>query len=599
MTFKSVSFVNRDLSKYYVYTERFNLSKQKDVFEAIFYSPDLEHEPVVHLDVDSPEAAFRFKVRVNNVGTFVFFFANDQFGEKKQKLFQEVKTLRDIQDNDFLKTRLLIRHVVKFRPLVVAYYDEGINTLSFHDFRKIMMWEHVFCPVILFSHADIGYVEPVKAKKENGFSNDIKAIAKASKKAAHGIKVASIATGHFVKKAAVATGHFFKKVGHGIKVTAISVKKAAVWFYKKVMTPVGHAITIAAKATYKYFLKPVGLGIWKGLKFVGKLLAKFGRWVGRGISKVSPKLLPFLGRVCRTIGRGFKKLGIWIWIGIKWIGKQLGCFFKWFGPILWKGIKWIGRQLWRFIKWLGRLLKRFFIWLGKKLKILFIKLGRWIKKSKKYYTWKNDYTFYGIFALLFSFGLFSGICEALNEDSMSVFFFVLTPAFLGTLIYATYMCRRDDDDWKVTVKNTLTANIAVFVGLTLGIVVAYFASKGLIKLEEGQTLDYSVAVWVTIGVSLFALVLVNFTPFIIHHYQVKQKESKKVDEQPKVEPKPEEVKEEVQPEQVREEPVFEQPVEEEKPLEFTVESNDSEAKEPAENPYFIPEGDNSDGQNEF
>lgn len=577
MTFKSVSFVNHDLSKYYVYTERFNLSKQKDVFEGIFYNPDLEHEPKVHLDVDSPEAAFRFKVRVNNVGTFVFFFANDQFGEKKQKLFQAVKTLRDIQDNDFLKTRLLIRHVVKFRPLVVSYYDEGINTLSLHDFRKIMMWEHVFCPVILFSHADIGYVEPIKTKKENGFSNDIKAIAKVSKKAGHGIKVASIAT-----------GHFFKKVGHAIKVTAISVKKAAVWFYKKVMTPVGHGITIAAKITYKYFLKPVGLEIWKGLKFVGKLLAKFGRLVGRGISKISPKLLPFLGRVCKAIGRGFKKLGIWIWIGIKWIGKQLGRFFKWLGPILWKGIK-----------LLGRLLKKFFIWLGKKLRVLFIKLGRWIKKSKKYYTWKNDYTFYGIFALLFSFGLFSGICEALNKDSMSIFFFVLTPAFLGTLIYATYMCRRDDNDWKVTVKNTLTANIAVFVGLTLGIVVAYFASKGLIKLEEGQTLDYSVAVWVTIGVSLFALVLVNFTPFIIHHHQVKQKEPKKVEEQPKVEPQPEEVKEEVQPEQVQEEPVFEQPVEEEKPVEFIVESNDSEVRKPAENPYFIPEGNNKDGQNEF
>ena len=81
-------------------------------------------------NVEKQESVFRFKVRVNNVGSFVFFFDNDKFAEKKQKLFDGVKALREINDNDFLKTRLLIRQVVKFHPLVVGYYDENMNTLS-------------------------------------------------------------------------------------------------------------------------------------------------------------------------------------------------------------------------------------------------------------------------------------------------------------------------------------------------------------------------------------------------------------------------------------------------------------------------------------
>lgn len=151
-----------------------------------------------------------------------------------------------------------------------------------------------------------------------------------------------------------------------------------------------------------------------------------------------------------------------------------------------------------------------------------------------WFEWRSDYIFYFIFAMLYSFALLAGIVWTLNGDGLAAFFYTMTALFIVSCIYATYVQRKDTKDWKITVQNELTPNLILFAGLVGGTVASFFTSQSIIKIPEGQTVDFMLALWITIGASLFLLLLLNFTPFLIHFISEKRaaKKPKKEEKTP-------------------------------------------------------------------
>lgn len=569
MAFEIVSFANINQDHYYYFVDRFNLSTNRDLYDALFYTPDDEYEPKVQLESQDGLELFRFKVNIKDFGSFVFFFDNAEFKDQKSELFNQVKELKTF-DDPVVKTKLLLKHVSKVHLLFASFLDERKEVFDFLAFRKFFMNAHVKCRVLVFRAEDL-HLEPKKAP--SSYKETFKKVVLYTKKSAHAVKVASVATAKAVKKATFAAGRFFKKVGHAFATCGKAIARAAKFSWNRIIKPCAHGIATGAKATWRgikfvcvptgKFLYSVGIWILIGLEFIGYYLGKFFKLLGRGISKVSPKFLPFMKKVFSKIGKGIKTAAIFVWKGIKKLGiligkgfKKLGIllgrFFNWLGALLWRFMKWLGRNLWKlikwcakwlwiFIKWCGRWLWVFMKWLGRQLKKFFVWLGRGIKKFPSYLEWQNDYLFYFIFSMLFSFALLAAIVWAMNGDPLSVFFFVMTALFVLVCIYATYVHRADHKVWNITVQNVLTPNIAIFLGLTAGVIASFFTSKSIIKLAEGQTLDFILAMWITIGASGFMLIVLNFTPFIIHFFKTrKQNKPVSVTESPaKVEENPE------------------------------------------------------------
>ena len=589
MAFQIISFANITKDHFYYFVDRFTLSTNRDLFDALFYTPDDEYEPKVQLEIEDGVESFRFKVNVKDFGSFVFCFNNADLKERRIELFSRVKELRDVEDS-FAKTKSLLKIVSTYHPFLMAFYDERKEEFDYLGFRKLVLSSHVQCKVLIFRAKDLEGSKAKKTSYKESFKKFVQttkktchAIKVGTVKTCHAIKVAAVKTAHAIKVAAIATGHFFKKVGHAFASIGKWVAKVSKATYHKVLVPIGHVIVKACKAIWKglkfvfipfgKFMYRVGIWIVVGLEFAGYFIKKFFKWVGRGISKVSPKFLPFMGRVFKAIGKGIaiaavflwkyikkfsilvtkgcKKIGILIGKGCKKLGILIGRFFKWLGPILWRFIKWVGKWLWRFIKWcanwiwiflkwVGRWLLVFIKWLGRQLKKFFIWVWHGIKKFPSYLEWQNDYLFYFMFAMLFSFAFLAALVWAMNGDPLSVFFFVMTALFILICVYATYVHRADKKNWTITIQNVLTPNLAIFFGLTAGVISSFFTSKSIIKLAEGQTLDFVLALWITIGVSLFVNILLNFTPFIIHHVKLsKQNKNQKVETATKTEEKPE------------------------------------------------------------
>ena len=107
----------------------------------------------------------------------------------------------------------------------------------------------------------------------------------------------------------------------------------------------------------------------------------------------------------------------------------------------------------------------------------------------------------------------------------------MTGLFLLICVYATYIERKDHKDWKITAKNTVSPNLAIFLGLTIGIIASYFTAQAIVKIPEGKTIDFGLALWITIGVSIFLLIALNFTPFIIHKVKQIQDAKEKAEKQ--------------------------------------------------------------------
>lgn len=565
MAFETLTFTDSTSQHFYYFVDRFTVSTKKDLYDAVFFVPtdDEEEEPKVTLDIPEDLVLFRFKVHVENYGTFMFFFERDSFNKSKEAFIEKVKKLRNIQNNDILKVEKLLNAVCKMKPELVGFYDEREDDIPFAELRKPFLKEHIKCKVIIFRKIDLAE-EFAKAKKENSFVSDIKMVARGTKKAAHGVKVGAIAfakackwlwnkvlkpTGRGIKKATFATGRFFKRCGLAIASVACAGGRGFVWFYFRALKPVFYCVAVACvfigRGLKKVFV-PVG-------KFIGKYTSKFFRWIGRGMKKAFPRLLPALGRFFKKVGHGIKVCAIKFWAGLKRFGIILGGFFKSVGIALWHFMKWAGKWIWIGLKALGRLCWKglkiagkylwiFLKWLGRKLKVLFIHIAHGIRHLPNYLQWKSDYSFYVIFTILFAFALLCGNVWALNGDGLAVFFYVMTGLFLLICVYATYIERKDHKDWKITAKNTVSPNLAVFLGLTAGIISSYFTAKAIVKIPEGKTIDFGLALWITIGASAFLLIILNFTPFIIHKVKENQAAKEKAEKQKqpaKTEQKPE------------------------------------------------------------
>ncbi len=550
MAFETLTFTDKSSEHFYFFVDRFTLSTKRDLYNAVFFVPsdDDEKQPKVTLDIPEDLVLFRFKVHVENYGTFMFFFERDAFNNGKDEFIEKVKKLKNIQNNDSLKVEKLLNNVCKMKPELIGFYDEREDEIPFAELRKPFLKEHIKCKVIIFRKINLDQGSP-KPKKENSFINDIKLVARGTKKVAHGIKVGAIAiakackwtwnkvlkpTGRGIQKATFATGRFIKRCALEVASAACAIGRGFVWFYYRVIKPIIYSVALA----FIY----IGRGLKKVFVPLGKLISRFFKWIGRGISKAFPKLLPALGRFFKKVGHGIKVAAIHVWAWLKRFGIVLGGFFKALGIAIWKAIKflakwaWIGlkilgKYLWIFLKWLGKWLGRFFVWLGKKLKQFFIMVGHGIRHLPKYLQWKSDYSFYVIFTILFAFALQCGNVWALNGDGLSVFFYVMTGLFLLICVYATYIERKDHKDWKVTAKNTIAPNLAIFLGLTAGIISSYFTAKAIVKIPEGKTIDFGLALWITIGASAFLLILLNFTPFIIHKVKESQGAKEKSEKQ--------------------------------------------------------------------
>ena len=516
MAFEIVSFTDRERQHFYYFVDRFNVSTNLRFYEAMFQLPNQEEELPVVLDIPSELEIFRFKVHVQNLGTFMFFLEKSAFVPHKDKLFANIKKLKDIENDDEKKLSLLLKNMSKEKPLLIAFYDERNEEFDFTEFRKPFLREHLYCKVFVFRKA---HIEEARILQKKAQKNEY---LEAIKKTGRGIKVAAVSTGHFFKK----TGQFIAKCCRGIA-------NASKWTYHKVLTPIGRFFKKAGKVTWKglkkiciplgKFFAKLGIWIWVGLKYIGRQLKRFFVLIGRSISKVFPRLLPFTKKVFIKISHGIKIASIFLWKEIKRFGIFMGRFFKAFGIIAWNIIKVLSLLIWRGLKALGKLiwkgLKKIGILLGKKLKQLFILIGHGFKNLPKYLEWKSDYTFYVIFSLLFAFALMCGICWTLNNDGLSVFFFAMTALFMLICVYATYIQRHDHKDWTITAKNTLSPNLAIFLGLLVGVISSYFTAQAIIKVPEGTTLDFGLALWITVGASGFLLIMLNFTPFIIHKFK--------------------------------------------------------------------------------
>lgn len=572
MAFELLSFVDQRNQHYYYFVDRFTYSTKRDLYNAVFSVPkDEDEEPGVYIEVPEDLVLFRFKVNVENIGSFMFFLEKDEFVKHKDQYIEKVKKLKQIENDDLLKVQKLLNNISKMKPLLVGFYDEREEDMSFAEIRKPFLREHIACKVIIFRKATLDAGTP-KPKKESSFVTDAKLVWSGMKKFAHGIKVAAIAVVKAAKwayrkvikpivkgiaKASVFVWKCVKKFASACVTCAKSIAYACVWIYYRILKPVGFIIAVICLFVWKILKKifvPLGLYIWRGLKWIGKQIARFFRWIGRGISKASPRLLPFLKKVFVKTGHGIKVAAIYIWRGIKKFGLFIGRFFKSFGIVAWKCIKAIAKYSWIAIKFLakwawiglkklGKCLWKFIKWLGRQLKKLFILIGHGIRHLPKYLEWKSDYSFYVIFSILFSFALLCGTVWALNGDGLSVFFYVMTALFMLICVYATYIQRKDHKDWKVTAKNTVTPNLAIFLGLTAGIISSYFTSQAIVKVQEGKIIDYGLALWITVGVSAFLLIALNFTPFIIHkvkdnadknNKQQNQKQPVKTEENPQI-----------------------------------------------------------------
>lgn len=509
MAFEIVSIADIKNQHYYYFVDRFTISTNVRLYKAFFNTQNDEEEPEAVLEIPEDIHPFRLKVHVQNYGSYIFFFEKDAFNKTKDKVFEEIKKLKNLTDPDE-KVGQLLKIVCKDKPLLAAFYDERDEEFNYLEFRKPFLREHIYCKVFVFRKINIEGA--LKADKKSSFKEDIKLIAEAAKK-----------TGRGIKKATFAIGRFFKAVGKGAVKAGRGIGKATKWTYRKILTPIGRAIKKVSKAIWKclkFVFVPLGRLIWKGIKFVGKGIKKLCILIAKGISKIFPHLLPFLGKVFRKIGKAIAIVAVFIWKGIKKLSIFLGRFcvafacvlwalIKILGKYLWKLLKFLGKLLWKFIKLLGRLLRKFFGWFVKILK-------KGIKNLPKYVEWKGDYTFYIIFSLLFAFALMCGIVWSLNDDGLSIFFFAMTALFMLICVYATYIQRNDHHDWSINIKNILAPNLAIFLGLLVGVISSYFTSKAIIKVPDGKELDFGLALWITIGASFFLLIALNFTPFIIH-----------------------------------------------------------------------------------
>ena len=110
MAFQIISFANITKDHFYYFVDRFTLSTNRDLFDALFYTPDDEYEPKVQLEIEDGVESFRFKVNVKDFGSFVFCFNNADLKERRTELFSRVKELRDVEDS-FTKTKSLLKIV--------------------------------------------------------------------------------------------------------------------------------------------------------------------------------------------------------------------------------------------------------------------------------------------------------------------------------------------------------------------------------------------------------------------------------------------------------------------------------------------------------
>lgn len=123
----------------------------------------------------------------------------------------------------------------------------------------------------------------------------------------------------------------------------------------------------------------------------------------------------------------------------------------------------------------------------KKLKIKF-KLPKFPKIHIDFPLFTVDYLFCGIFPLLFGFGIVTGIYEVLNDQSISIFLFIIAGLFLGITYYTVYetLYKKGKLNYKGLRYWLL---LYIFIGAAIGIVVGFVISKFALK-DEVESINY-------------------------------------------------------------------------------------------------------------
>ena len=136
-----------------------------------------------------------------------------------------------------------------------------------------------------------------------------------------------------------------------------------------------------------------------------------------------------------------------------------------------------------------------------------------------------DYLFVSIFSLLFSFGIYTGVYEALAKQTISVFLFILSVAFLGVLYFSFYstIYKRRVERYK-NLKYWLLLYIAVGAGL--GLLFGFFISSKAMKLPEDVIINNKILNSISIPTSYVLALLSPLNSIGINFVLIKIKNKK-------------------------------------------------------------------------
>lgn len=139
-----------------------------------------------------------------------------------------------------------------------------------------------------------------------------------------------------------------------------------------------------------------------------------------------------------------------------------------------------------------------------------INVGFKIRIKIDFDLFRVDYIFCIIFAILGTFGITTGVFEIMNKESLATFLLILATIFIGVLTFCIYSCVYKKG--KANSKGLRYYLILfVCVGIALGITIAYFVSKFVLKTKI-DNFDFSK--WTSLSILISSGVLLLTIPLI-------------------------------------------------------------------------------------
>ena len=125
-----------------------------------------------------------------------------------------------------------------------------------------------------------------------------------------------------------------------------------------------------------------------------------------------------------------------------------------------------------------------------------------------------DYLFTGIFSVLMTFGVLTGMFEVLNKQSVAAFLLVIAFVFFGVLCYSIYSVIYKHKQ-EVNKKLKYFLLIYTTLGIIVGTIIGYLICRYTLKVEV-ESLSLKNVTLISVGISLALSVASIFTPKLIN-----------------------------------------------------------------------------------